>query len=131
MSAKAAGIPSVLEPASIAVDNNILGDIKLSNVSARHADQYTDVVTYEHTKPGTWDKEAAHPDYHCDVAEAFKHNKHYASVVASDHWNAFTPVTVNEYGQIGPQAIELVDLIVSKAHDPVTLKTYTMRRLRW
>ena len=36
---------------------------------------------------------------------------------------------VNEYGQIGPQAIELVDLIASRAHDPVTLKTYTMRRL--
>jgi hypothetical protein len=38
-------------------------------------------------------------------------------------------VTVDEYGQIGPQAIELVDLIVSRARDPVTLKTYTMRRL--
>ena len=49
--------------------------------------------------------------------------------MASDHRNAFTPVTVNEYGQIGPQAIELVDLIASRAHDPVTLKTYTMRRL--
>ena len=36
--AKAAGIPSALEPASIAVDSNIRGDIKLSNVSVRHAD---------------------------------------------------------------------------------------------
>ena len=129
VSAKAAGIPSVFEPASIAVDSNIRGDIKLSNVSARHADQYVDVITYEHTKPGTWDKEARLPGYHCDAAENVKHGKHYASVVASDHRNAFTPVTVNEYGQIGPQAIELVDLIVSRAHDPVTLKTYTMRRL--
>ena len=41
----------------------------------------------------------------------------------------FTPVTVNEYGQIGPQAVDLVDLIASRAHDPVTLKTCTMRRL--
>ena len=49
VSARAAGIPSVLEPASIAVDSNIRGDIKLSNVSARHADQYADVITYEHT----------------------------------------------------------------------------------
>ena len=49
--------------------------------------------------------------------------------MASDHRNAFTLVTVNEYGQIGPQAIELVDLIVSRAHGPVTLETYTMRRL--
>ena len=69
------------------------------------------------------------PGYYCDAAEAYKHNKHYASVVASDRRNAFTPVTVNEYGQIGPQAVDLVDLIASRAHDPVTLKTYTMRRL--
>ena len=32
----------------------------------------------------------------CDAAENVKHDKHYASVVASDHRNAFTPVTVNE-----------------------------------
>ena len=129
VSAKAAGIPSVLEPASVAVDSNIRGDIRLSNVSARHADQYADVITYEHTKDSTCDKEARLPGYHCDHWEAYKHNKHYASVVASDRRNAFTPVTVNEYGQIGPQAVDLVDLIASRAHDPVTLKTYTMRRL--
>ena len=120
VSAKTAGIPSALEPASIAVDSNIRGDIRLSNVSARHADQYADVITYEHTKPSTCGKEARLPGYHCDHWEAYKHNKHYASVVASDHWNAFTPVTVNEHGQIGPQAIELVDLIASRARDPVT-----------
>jgi hypothetical protein len=127
--AKMAGVPSVLEPASIAVDSNIRADIKLSNVSARHANQYVDVITYEHTKPTTWGKEAALPGFHCDAAESAKQNKHYASVVASDQRNAFTPVAVNEHGQIGPRAIELVDLIASRTHDPVALKTYTMRRL--
>mmetsp|Transcript_33931 Transcript_33931/g.89365 ORF Transcript_33931/g.89365 Transcript_33931/m.89365 type:complete len:113 (+) Transcript_33931:115-453(+) len=49
VSAKPAGIPSVFEPASIAVGSNIRGGIKLFDVSARHADQYADVITYEHT----------------------------------------------------------------------------------
>ena len=130
VSAKAVGIPSVLEPTSIAVDSNIRGDVKLSNVSARHADQqYADVITYEHTQSDTRDKEAALPGWHCDAAEQYKHTKHFASVVASDSRNAFTPVAINEYAPLVPQAIELVDLIASRAHDPVTLKTHTMRRL--
>ena len=30
---------------------------------------------------------------------------------------------------VGPQGMELVDIIVSRAHDPTSMKTYMMRRL--
>ena len=123
------GIPSVREPAGIAVDSNIRTDLKLSSVSARHADAYLDVVTYEHTQDSTWDKEALLPGIFCDRAERFKHGKHNASVVASDARNDFYPVAVNEYSQLGPQGMDVVDIIVSRSHDPVALKTYMLRQL--
>ena len=44
------GIPCTLEPASIAVNSNIRGDIKFSRISTRRADQYADVITYERVK---------------------------------------------------------------------------------
>lgn len=38
------------------VDSNVRGNIKLQ-ISTRHGDQYVDVITHEHTKPNTWNKE--------------------------------------------------------------------------
>ena len=52
-----------------------------------------------------------------------------ASVVASNRKNELKPVAVSEYGTIGPQGMELVDIIFSRAHDPASMKTYMMRRL--
>ena len=54
---------------------------------------------------------------------------HNASVVASDARNDFYPVAINEYSQLGPQALDVVDIIVSRSHDPVALKTYMLRQL--
>ena len=57
-----------------------------------------------------------------------KFNKH-ASVVASNRKNGLKPVAVSEYGTIGPQGMELVDIIVSRSHDPASMDTYMVRRL--
>jgi hypothetical protein len=132
MAAKMVGIPCALEPASIAVNSNIRGDLKFSRISTRRADQYADVITYERVKTSqraTYEREAALPGWLCDVAERYKIGKHHASVVADDSRNEFTPIAVNEYGQLGPRAIDLLDRVVSRSQDPVTLKTYIMRRL--
>ena len=132
MAAKMVGIPCTLEPPSIAVGSNIRGDLKFSRISTRRADQYADVVTYERVKTTdkvTYEREAALPGWRCDIAERFKIGKHHASVVADDSNNEFTPIAVNEYGQLGPQALDLLDRVVSRSQDPVTLKTYIMRRL--
>lgn len=90
---------------------------------------FVDVVTYELTQPATYAKEAAQPGMSADKAEVTKFNKHFASVVASNCKNELKPVAVSEYGTIGPQGMELVDTIVSRAHDPPSMKTYMMRRL--
>ena len=74
---------------------------------------FADVITYELTQPGTYDREAA---------QVVKFNKHFASVVASNRKNELKPVAVSEYGTIGPQGMELVDIIVSRAHDPASMK---------
>ena len=127
--ARCVGIPATLEPASVDADSNIRTDIRLSGVSTRRADVYADVITYELTQPDTYDKEAAQPGRSADRAEVVKFNKHFASVVASNRKNELKPVAVSEYGTIGPQGMELVDIIVSRAHDPTSMKTYMMRRL--
>ena len=114
------------------MSSNIRGDLKFSRISARRADQYADVVTYERVKTTetvTYEREAALPGWRCDIAERFKIGKHHASVVADDSNNEFTPIAVNEYGQLGPRALDLLDRVVSRSQDPVTLKTYIMRRL--
>ena len=89
--------------------------------------------TYERVKTTdkvTYEREAALPGWRCDIAERFKIGKHHASVVADDSRNEFTPIAVNEYGQLGPRALDLLDRIVSRSQDPaVTLKTYILRRL--
>ena len=82
--ARSVGIPATLEPASVDVDSNIRTDIRLSGVSARYADVYADVITYERTQPSTQDKEAAQPGWSADKAEVIKFNKHFASVAASN-----------------------------------------------
>ena len=74
--ARGLNIPGKLEPPSVAADSSIRADVKLSHVSRRHGDQYVDVVTYEHTKPGTWDNESRLPGIHCDIAEQKKRKKH-------------------------------------------------------
>ena len=78
------GIPSKLEPASVAADSNIRCDIRLSHASARRGAVYVDVVTYEHTQPDTLGREAFLPGIHCDDAEERKRGKHLESAVASD-----------------------------------------------
>ena len=82
--ASSIGIPSKLEPASVAADSNIRCDIRLSHASARRGDVYVDVVTYEHTQPDTWDREAFLPGIHCEKEEEKKRTKHFRSVQASE-----------------------------------------------
>jgi hypothetical protein len=123
------GIPSKLEPASVAADSNIRCDIRLSHASARRGDVYVDVVTYEHTQPDTWDREAFLPGIHCDKEEEKKRDKHFRSVQASDSRNEFVPFAINEYGGVGPQAEEFIDSLVSLGPDRVARKTHLMRRI--
>ena len=121
--------PSKLEPASLAADSNIRCDIRLSHASARRGDVYVDVVTYEHTQPDTWDREAFLPGIHCDKEEEKKRAKHFRSVQASDSRNEFVPFAINEYGGVGPQAEEFIDSVVSLGPDRVARKTHLMRRI--
>lgn len=123
------GVPSALEPAGVAADSGIRCDVRLSHASAAKGDVYVDVVTYEHTQPGTWDKEAFLPGFFCDREEQTKVQKHLAAVAASDRRNEFVPFAINEHGGIGPQGEEFIDSLVSLSPDPVVLKTYVMRRI--
>jgi hypothetical protein len=109
--ARMVGIPTTLEPASVAVDSNIRTDIRLSGVSARHADVFADVITYELTQPATYEREAAQPGYSADQAETAKFNKHFSSVAAHNRKHELKPVAVSEFGTIGPQGMELADII--------------------
>ena len=122
-------VPSQLEPAGVAADSGIRCDVRFSHASAAKGDVYVDVVTYEHTQPSTWEKEAFLPGYFCDRAEHAKVQKHLAAVEASDRRNEFVPFAVNEHGGIGPQGEDFIDSLVSLSPDPGGLKTYVMRRI--
>ena len=91
------GVPSKLEPASVAADSKIRCDVRLSRIIAGGGDAYVDVVTYEHTQPGTWDREAFLPGIYCHKEEQKKRSKHLSSVEASDSRNEFVPFAINEY----------------------------------
>ena len=103
--------------------------VRLSRVVAGGGDAYVDVITYEHTQPDTWDREALLPGIFCDREEQKKRSKHFSSVEASDSRNEFVPFAVNEYGGIGPQAEAFIDSILTISPDRVVLKTYVMRRI--
>ena len=109
--------------------SNIRCDVRLSRVVAGGGDAYVDVITYEHTQPDTWDREALLPGIFCDKEEHKKRSKHFLSVEASDSRNEFVPFAVNEYGGIGPQAEAFIDFILTISPDLVALKTYVMRRI--
>ena len=88
------GVPSKLEPASVAADSKIRCDVRLSRVKASKGDAYVDMITHEHTQPDTWDREAALPGIFCDKEEAKKCNKHFLSVEASDVQRIRPPLPV-------------------------------------
>ena len=87
------------------------------------------MITYEHTRPDTWDREASLLGIFCDKVEAKKRNKHFLSVEASDSRNEFVLFAIHEYGGVGPQAEASIDSFVSISPDPVKLKTHVMRRI--
>ena len=103
--------------------------MRLSRVTASKGDAYVDMITYEHTRPDTWDREASLLGIFCDKVEAKKRNKHFLSVEASDSRNEFVLFAIHEYGGVGPQAEASIDSFVSISPDPVKLKTHVMRRI--
>ena len=96
-------------------DSNIRCDVRLSRVtgSTSKGDAYVDMITYEHTWPDTWDREASLPGIFCDIVEAKKRNKHFLSVEASDSHNEFVLFAINDYGGIGPQAEAFIESLAS------------------
>ena len=85
---------------------------KLSNVSARRADQFCrrDRPLAHHVRPSAQGTERASSAIHCDLAEMLEQDKVLLAVAADTLCNGFTlsqpSVALNECSQLGSRAVE-------------------------
>ena len=127
----ACGHQATVEPPGVASDSARRTDLRIPGLLPGGATVWVDVRTYCRSRGKTSRDEAAFPGTLCDTFEAAKVRHHLPAIRANNPADAFYAFVLDEHGAIGPQGLDLLDLLFTKAAkgSSVALKTYWMRRL--